>query len=147
MNVTEALKALNEGKKIRRVSWGTNKAYGIEKEESISFGGKFKKCIYLTYKDLQADDWEVVDRKNILSKKEKEYLENILNPYLDSYEFTFEKESKSKNDFLKITIYPYGGYKEINHIYLPLYEAREPMFENLEKGKTYMADDLNLFHE
>ena len=72
MNFTEALKALYEGKKIRRTSWGTNRAYQMKAGKSLSSEGKWKNCLVLTSDDILADDWEAIDRESILSKKEKE---------------------------------------------------------------------------
>ena len=137
MNFADALNALYQGKKIRRKAWSMNTSYQLKNGAFITFNTK----------DLLAEDWEAVGTEDLLSRKEKEYLENLLRPYLDSYEFIFEKESKDEQDFLKISIFPYDEYKKIKRIYLPLYEISEPMFVSLEKDYEYTADDLNLFHE
>ena len=72
MNLEEALKALKDGKKIRRKPWEAKETYEMKAGKSLSSEGKWKNCLVLTSDDILADDWEAIDRESILSKKEKE---------------------------------------------------------------------------
>ena len=117
MNLTEALRALNEGKRIRRKGWFEKASYQL-KGGSLNIGEKSSMFMHLTVIDLKADDWEVVEEAGYITEDEKEYLENILRLYRDEYKFTFKKERLCRL-YLKITLTPYNGDGKIC-IYLPV---------------------------
>ena len=144
MNLTEALKALNEGKKIRRRGWFANTPYQL-RNGVLTIGKKLCGNIILSVRDLQADDWEVGKEAGYITEDEKEYLENILRPYRDEYKFTFKKE-RLYRPYLEITLTPYNGDGKIC-IYLPLFGLNKPMFEGLDGDFLYDVDDLKLFKE
>lgn len=145
MNLTEALKALNEGEKIRRKGWFIKTPYQL-KDGVLTCGGKW--CAYLTLNtlDINADDWEVVEEAYI-TKDEKEYLENLLRMYRDDYDFTFQKVMRNGHLYLKIVFVPYSEDEAFEIMLLPLFGINKPMFCGLEENDLYKADDLNLFHE
>ena len=147
MNLEEALKALKEGKRIRRKAWESKETYEIKEGKSLLSEGKWKNCLVLTYSDILADDWEAIDRESILSKKEKECLENFLSLYPDNYGFVFERELIHKQYFLKIGIFPWKSGEKDEYIYMPLSPISENMFSKLEEHHLYTADDLGLFRE
>ena len=156
MNLTEALKALKEGKRIRRKGWYKKSSYQLKEwhmsssdqlnDEVLTFGGKW--CAYLTLStlDINADDWEVVEGTYI-TKDEKEYLENLLRLYRDDYDFTFEKVMRNEHLYLKIVLLPYNEDDAVENMFLPLFGINKPMFEGLEKNDLYEADDLKHFIE
>ena len=150
MNFTEALKALYEGKKIRRVSWETNKAYQMKADKSLSYEGTLAEYIVLSSEDLRAEDWEAVEKVILLNQKEKEFLENVLRPYTDSYDITIEKKMGDENQYyLDIILFPHrGSDSRVERFCLPLSGVNEElMFRYLKKDYQYTSDDLNLFHE
>ena len=69
MNLAEALKALKDGKKIKRKSEPANLYYQL-KDKSIICCGVRLDNIVLDFDDLIDDDWEIV-QENILEEKEK----------------------------------------------------------------------------
>ena len=145
MNLTEALRALNEGKKIRRRGWFANTPYQL-RNGVLTIGKKLCGNITLSATDLQADDWEVGEEAGYITEDEKEYLENILQPYRDEYDFTFEKTTSNCRLYLKITLIPYNGDTERSML-LPLFGLNKPMFEGLDINFLYDVDDLKLFKE
>lgn len=137
MNLTEALKELYGGKKIRRKAWFKSMSYQLKNEAFIT----------LSTRDILADDWEVV-KEDILTKDEKEYLENILLPYTDNYVFTFRKTKFNEHYYLRMTLIPYDEEAdEIEYINLPLYRLNKPVFANLEEDYLYNLNDLKLFKD
>ena len=145
MNLKEALKALNEGKKIRRMFY-KKPSYQF-KDGVLLTDGKPSSCFCLNVFDLNADDWEVV-KEFYITKDEKEYLENLLRLYRDDYDFTFEKVMSNEHLYLKIAFFPYNEDNyPVENMFLPLFGINKPMFEGLEINHLYNFVDLNLFHE
>ena len=154
MNLTEALKALNEGKKIRRKGWKSSyqlKGWFLEScpqfnSKVLTLGGKWCAGLTLTPLDILGDDWEVED--GYITKDEKEYLENFLRIYRDDYEFSFEKVMRNGHLYLKISFVPFKFTEDdaVEIMLLPLFGLNKPMFEGLEKDILYTGADLKLFH-
>lgn len=144
MNLIEALKALDEGKKIRRKGWFAKAPYQL-KDGVLNIGNRWCAYLALSTSDLHADDWEVVEEAYI-TKDEKDYLENLLRIYRDDYDFTFEKVTRNEHLYLKIALIPYKEDEAIEYMFLPLFGINKPMFEGLEEN-DYEADDLKLFKE
>lgn len=145
MNLKEALKALSEGKKIRRKGLINKPSYQF-KDGVLLAGGKLSLCLTLNVFDLNADDWEVVEEAYI-TKDEKEYLENLLQPYRDDYDFAFEKVMRSGRLYLRLDFIPYNEDEALEIMLLPLFNLNKPMFEGLEINCYYTANDLKLFKE
>ena len=106
MNLTEALKALSEGKKIRRKGFFNKPSYEF-KDGALLVEGNPALSLTLNVFDFEADDWEVVEEAYI-TKDEKEYLENLLRLYRDDFNFTFGKVMRNGHLYLKIVFIPYS---------------------------------------
>lgn len=145
MNLTEALKALKEGKRIRREGWSSRISYQF-KDGVLLARGKQVFYIILSVLDFKADDWEVAE-ETYITEDEKEYLENLLRLYRDDYDFNFEKVMRNENLYLRITLIPYNKDATSEFMLLPLFGLNKPMFEGLEKNWLYITDDLKLFKE
>ena len=145
MNLKEALKALSEGKKIRRKGFYCKPSYQF-KDGSLLVDGKPDLCVTLNVFDLKADDWEVVE-KAYITEDEKVYLENLLRPYRDDFNFTFGKVMRNGHLYLKIVFIPYSEDDIGEIMLLPLFGINKPMFEGLELNYRYTADYLKLFKE
>ena len=126
MNITEALKALSEGKRIRRYGLFGKPSYQI-KDGVLFAGGKPTSCITFNVFDLNADNWEVVEEFYI-TKDEKEYLENLIRLYRDDYNFTFEKVMRNGRFYLRITLKPYSEDEVRENMLIPLICFNKPMF-------------------
>jgi len=145
MNITEALKELNDGKKIRRKGWFEKAPYQL-RDGALNLGNKRCMFMCLSAIDIHADDWEVVEEAYI-TKDEKEYLENLIRLYRDDYNFTFEKAMHNGRLYLRITLIPYNEDEVREIMILPLFGINKPMFEGLEISYLYNVDDLKLFKE
>ena len=145
MNLIEALKALNEGKKIRRKGWFEKAPYRL-RDGALNIGNQRCMFMCLSAFDIHADDWEVAEEAYI-TKDEKEYLENLLRLYRDDYNFTFEKVKRKGRLYLRINLIPYNEDEVYEIMLLPLFGLNKPMFEGLEINDLCNIDDLKLFKE
>lgn len=69
MKFKEARKLIDEGKRIRRQSWDSKDYYlPVSKEEEIEGHP------YLTFEDIDADDWVVFGKRKFCSKCKQEVI-------------------------------------------------------------------------
>ena len=79
MTIVEAVKALTEGKKIRRNSWEKGNYITLIDNQVVSQnGGSSELCI----EDFSADWWEEY-KEHILDEEEKKYLSAVIKPFRD----------------------------------------------------------------
>ena len=79
MTIVEAVKAMTEGKKIRRNDWGKGHYITLIDNQVVSQnGGSSELCI----EDFSADCWEEY-KEPVLDEKEKEYLSAVIKPFRD----------------------------------------------------------------
>ena len=145
MNLAEALKALSEGKKIRRKGFFNKPSYQF-KDGSLLVGGNPDLSLTFNVSDIRAEDWEVVEDAYI-TEDEKEYLENLLRPYRDDFNFTFGKVMCNGHLYLKIVLIPYDEDDRSEIMLLTLFGLNKPMFEGLETNHVYDVDYLKIFKE
>lgn len=93
---------------------------------------------------LEIKDGYVVEKKEILDKVEKEYLENFLRPFKeDVKEITKIKRAFSfQNEMLHIGLKDIGAYD----IILPEFK-KGTMYKGMELHKAYTLQELGLFKE
>ena len=151
MNLEEAIKALKEGKKIRRNAWGLNVYIQIDMSEKKFIQGtscRSTPIISLSVTEILADDWEII-KEPVLDKQEKKYLENFLRPYTKKYEkITIKKVSLYGWDFtIRIDFFAFkdGGLNDF--LTLPLFNKDEHMYEGMEVDKLYTLEELGLFED
>ena len=83
--------------------------------------------------------------KEILDKKEKEYLENLLRPFRDKVEGIIKKMGyETKRDF--VGEYLVIDIKNCPPIYLPYFKQKK-YYKGMEPNKEYTLDELGLFKE
>ena len=79
MTIVEAVKALTEGKKIRRNDWSKGDYVTLKDNKVVSQDGwSSGLCI----EDFSADWWEIYEGP-VLNEKEKEYLSAVIKPFRD----------------------------------------------------------------
>lgn len=151
MNLEEAIKALKEGKKVRKKVWKPNDYIQIDMSEKKFIQGIFcgySHLISLSVNEILDDDWEIVEEP-VLDKQEKKYLENFLRPYTKKYEkITIKKASLYGGDFtIRIDFFAFkdGGLNDI--LSLPLFNKDEHMYEGMEVDKSYTLEELGLFED
>lgn len=136
MTIVEAVKALTEGKKIRRNDWKKGHYIKLIDNQVVSQNGwSSGLCI----DDFSANWWEEY-KEPILDEAEKEYLGNIVKPYRDRVRFI----EKTKADGCeRIIICVLGLTQYNNYIMLP-YFYKNTMYKGMEVGKGYTLEELGL---
>lgn len=116
----------------------------------------FSNCIvdekksWLKNKDLYSDkflDIEIeVDVEALLTKKEKEYLENVLKPYKDRIIYIRKQTVGRKWAEIIIKLESIIAEKLYDMISLPVFE-KDNYYKNMEIDRQYTLKDLELFKE
>lgn len=133
------------------------KVLGLELEEEFSLGDKaryvlmedgfFKKIGEKIYYQLDIDNllngnWDVVQLpKQILDKKEKEYLSNIIKPFKDQV-IAIAKRSANYGEFIDIII-DEGDIGDCGNIYLPYFKPNS-MYKGMKVNREYTLGQLEL---
>lgn len=116
----------------------------------------YNKNSWVTNKDLYSDKFlnqEVeigIEKPNILTKKEKEYLESVIKPFKDRIKSISKKLSCDQLlEYIIIELFPINtdntvDFFQTDHAYLP-YFKRGTMYNNLQNGKKYTLEELGLF--
>ena len=79
------------------------------------------------------------EKKEILDKAEKEYLENLLRPFKSRIEYIVKVEFDYCKSFLEV-----GMKKLVDNFCLPNFETNK-MYKGMEQGKHYTLKELGLF--
>ena len=137
MTIVEAVKALTEGKKIRRNDWEKDHYITLVDNQVVSQNGwSSGLCI----DDFSANWWEEYI-ESPLDDKEKEYLENVLKPFRDRVKYVDKLEAYwvDNGEFIFISL----GDDIHEHISLPWFH-KGSMYKNMELGKEYSLKELGL---
>ena len=137
MTIVEAVKAITEGKKIRRNDWEKDDYITLIGNKVVSQSGwSSGLCI----EDFSADWWEEY-KEPILDEEEKKYLENVLKPFKDRVKYVDKLETYwvDNGEFIFISL----GDDINDHISLPWF-PKGSMYKNMELGKEYTLKELGL---
>ena len=86
MTIVEAVKALTEGKKIRRNDWEKGHYIILEDNQVVSEKGWVSG---LCIDDFSANWWEEY-KEPVLDEKEKEYLSAVIRPFRDRVKYIYK---------------------------------------------------------
>lgn len=145
MNLAEAIRALSEGKPIRRIpwEWGNYSQYiQLNKDGQLAddMGNPISFCFDSA--DFKTDNWEIV-HKPVLNDDEKTLLENIVRPFRKRFErITIIKETLKDNFVLTIHFY---NKDEEYYTYLPHFSKKDDQYTGMEPDKIYYPAELGLF--
>lgn len=145
MNLAEAIRALSEGKPIRRIpwEWGNYSQYiQLNKDGQLAddMGNPISFCFDSA--DFKTDNWEIV-HKPILNDDEKALLENIVRPFRKRFErITIIKETLKDNFVLTVHFY---NKDEEYYTYLPHFSKKDDQYTGMEPDKIYYPAELGLF--
>ena len=141
MTIAEAVKALTEGKKIRRNDWEKGHYITLIDNQVVSERGWVSG---LCIDDFSADWWEEY-KEPVLTDKEKEYLGAVIKPFRDRIKY-----------IKKIDIY-LGCNKDAEYIFGDLgnedyvvdafslpYFPKGTMYKGMETDKKYTLKELGL---
>ena len=141
MTIVEAVKALTEGKKIRRNSWEKGNYITLIDNQVVSQnGGSSELCI----EDFSADWWEEY-KEHILDEEEKKYLSAVIKPFRDQV-----------IDIKKIDMYlgcnknaeyilgELGNKDDVVDTFTLPYFPKGNMYKGMETNKKYTLEELGL---
>lgn len=137
----EALKALKEGKKVRRKDWSEGFFITLTSNKCLVVNGRTSG---LFIDDFSEDWWEEV-KEDILDKEEKKYLSAVIKPFRDQVTYI-----KKVNMYLGCNknceyIFCKLGNKDdaVDTFTLP-YFPKGSMYKGMEVGKEYTLKELGL---
>ena len=141
MTIVEAVKALTEGKKIRRNNWKKGYYITLIDNQVVSQSGwSSGLCI----DDFSADCWEEY-KEPVLDEEEKKYLSAVIKPFRDR--IIYIKKIDMYLGFNKYGEYILGelGNKDdvVDTFALP-YFPKGNMYKGMETGKEYSLEELGL---
>lgn len=141
MTFEEALKALKEGKKIRRKDWCDGFFITLTSNKCLVVSGRTSG---LFIDDFSEDWWEEV-KEDILDKEEKEYLSAVIKPFRDRV--TYIKKVDTYFGCNKNCEYIFGKLSNkdtvIDVFTLPWF-PKGSMYKGMELGKEYTLEELGL---
>ena len=146
MVLMEAMKALSEGKKIRRNTWDEQEYIRLNKDGQLidELGDPVE--IFFDSDDMKEDNWKLAN-KPILNYSEKDYLENLIRPFRKRFErILISKEAF--NDNFVLTIYFRHNDKEnpeYSVITLPSFTKQDCLYVGMKEEKLYTREELGLF--
>ena len=141
MTIVEAVKALAEGKKIRRNDWEKGYYITLIDNRVVSQSGwSSGLCI----EDFSADFWEEY-KEPVLDEKEKEYLSAVIKPFRDRV--IYIKKIDMYLGCNKDAEYIFGELDNENNVVdafsLP-YFPEGTMYKGMETDKKYTLEELGL---
>lgn len=144
MVLIEALKALSEGKKIRRNTWDEQEYIRLNKDGQLidELGSPME--IFFDSDDLKEDNWKLAN-KPILNYSEKDYLENLIRPFRKRFERILIAK-KTFNDNFVLTIYLRHNDKENpTVITFPSFTKEDRLYTGMKEDRLYSREELRLF--
>lgn len=141
MTIVEAVKALTEGKKIRRKDWEKDNYITLIDNQVVSQNGwSSGLCI----DDFSADWWEEY-KEPVLDEKEKEYLSAVIKPFRNKVEYIKKIETYNVGygfrEKISIELRDKDGIKD--YLSLPWF-AKDTMYKGMGLGKRYVLKELGL---
>lgn len=146
MVLMEAMKALSEGKKIRRNTWDEQEYIRLNQDGQLidELGDSVE--IFFDSDDMKKDNWKLAN-KPILNYSEKDYLENLIRPFRKRFERTLISKEAFNDNFV-LTIYFRHNDKEnpeYSVITLPAFTKEDRLYTGMKEEKLYSREELGLF--
>lgn len=145
MNLIEALKALDEGDKIRRKTWTAIEYIQLDKDRKLVDNLGQEMSFLCTSDDVGTDCWEVIERTP-LTDREREYLKAVVKPFRDRVNYIRKGNDDEDNaQYILITVKKYGKGNEgiTEYIDFPYFEEGT-MYVNMKVNKNYTLEELGL---
>lgn len=140
MTFEEALKALKEGKKIRRKDWCDGFFITLTSNKCLVVNGRTSG---LFIDDFSEDWWEEV-KEDILDKEEKEYLSAVIKPFRDRITYIAKVEEDIHWFYWIMIRVDIGFLNDYYDFCLPPFEETSSMYKRMEVGKEYTLKELGL---
>lgn len=140
MNLIEALKALEEGKKITNINWSDKRFVELDRVNYYFIDENGKDYVFEIDRPFIYDDiWKVYGEEPILDCEEKEYLSAVIKPYKNKVKY-IAKVFADLSDEYCITI----KLKNKDFINLPLFSKDLSMYKGMKEDELYTLEELGL---
>lgn len=141
MTFEEMLKALMNGKKIRKKAWDRG-IYRMRGDGKYIIDQEGNESAILIDGSFDADVWEEY-KEDILDEKEKKYLSTVIKPFRDRVCSICKLELISCNQFIHMEVKRYDEDTSHDYINLPIFR-KDTMYKNMKVGKDYTLKELGL---
>ena len=141
MTIVEAVKALTEGKKIRRNDWEKGHYITLIDNQVVSQNGwSSGLCI----DDFSADWWEEY-KEDILDEEEKKYLSAVIKPFREKVKYIKKVDTcwGCNRNYEYLSGEVCNKDDVVDTFALP-YFPKGSMYKNMELGKEYSLKELGL---
>lgn len=148
MTFEEALKALKEGKKIRKKWWHAGSYIWLDEKNTLKNKNGIEICVSVDFDFMTKNEWEIYEEP-VLDEVEKKYLSYVLRPFRDRIRYVVKLHtlgderddlySLKNGEYLSIT---YGDCY-YDFFTLPPF-PKDSMYKNMETGKEYSLKELGL---
>lgn len=141
MTFEEMLKALMNGKKIRKKAWDRG-IYRMRGDGKYIIDQEGNESAILIDGSFDADVWEEY-KEEVLDEKEKKYLSAVIKPFRNMVVCICKLELITCNQFIHIKAKRYDKDTNYEYINLPIFR-KGTMYKNMKVGKEYTLKELGL---
>lgn len=142
MTFEEMLKALMNGKKIRKKAWDIG-IYRMLGDGKYIIDQEGNESAILIDGSFDADVWEEY-KEDILDEKEKEYLRAVIKPFRDRITYIAKVEEDIHWFYWIMIRVDIGFLNDYYDFCLPPFEETSDMYKKMEVGKEYTLKELGL---
>ena len=141
MTIVEAVKALAEGKKIRRNDWKKGDYITLIDNKVVSQSGLSSGvCI----EDFSADWWEEY-KEPVLDEEEKKYLSAVIKPFRDRVIYIKKIDMYlGCNKYDEYILGELSNKDDVVDTFALPYFPKGSMYKNMETNKKYTLEELGL---
>ena len=141
MTIAEAVKALAEGKKIRRKTWEKGDYVTLKDNKVVTIGDQPSG---LNIEDFSADWWEEY-KEPVLNDKEKEYLSAVIKPFRDRVIYIKKIAMYlGCNEYYEYILGELDNKDDVADTFALPYFPKGSMYKGMETNKKYTLEDLGL---
>lgn len=140
MNLIEALKALEEGKKITNINWSDKEFVKLDRVNHCFIEENGNEFVFVIDKPVTYDDiWKIYREEPILDGEEKEYLSAVIKPFKNKVKYIAKVFADLLDEYyIAIKL---GKNEFIN---LPLFSKDLSMYKGMEEDELYTLEELGL---
>lgn len=143
MTFEEALKALKEGKKIRKKWWHAGSYIWLDEKNNLKNKNGSEISVSVDFDFMTDNVWEIY-QEPVLDEVEKKYLSAVIKPFRDRVTCIIKYNNCERGEYLDIFINSYDkGSEDIEEIFLP-YFKKGTMYKGMEDNKKYILEELGL---
>lgn len=143
MTFEEMLKALMNGKKIRKKAWDRG-IYRMRGDGKYIIDQEGNESAILIDGSFDADVWEEY-KEEVLDEKEKKYLSAVIKPFRDKVTHIAKTEDDIEWSYaIMIRVDSKVVDDDYYEFFLPPFKRTSSMYKKMEVGKEYTLKELGL---